>query len=457
MERSKARTLLDVVAGEPLAPKGPEVVRLARSAPLVLQRLRGASQAGRLAPEQFERELSQSLERLADQAEAQELLSLASVRPASLKAVQAALDGEQLLIEYLATEQELLAAVVSRDGLRIERLPDYGAAALGRAVAALRGLAQDPRSRYEDQARKLFDGLLAPCLSANPRATHLVIVPSGALHYLPFQALVDSAGKFVVERRMVSYAPSATALLYCLQKGKATEGVTAGGALVVGQSAALAAFPDFPPLPCAEREAEQVHARFRSALPLLQNASETAVKAALPKAGVLHFAGHAEMVPNAPLRSALLCGDTVQDDGRLEVRELFAMDLRHCRMAVLSACRTQVGQWSRGDEMVGLSAAFLRAGVPTVVASLWDLPDEPAARIMVRFYEGLDSRGAMRLAALCQAQRDYLAGKLPALPGPPPSALVSRGALALGPLPKTADAYRHPYYWAGFQLLGDWR
>ncbi len=466
MERSKARTLLDMISGQSLQVKGREVAQLSSTAPVVFHHLRGTAQPGRLAPEQFEQELAQSLSRIADRAEMQELLSLQNVQPLGLKSVQQVLGAKTVLIEYLATEDETLAAVISAKGLEIVRLPGYGMATLGREVAAFRAQLQNSRSRYQEQARKLYRDLLAPCLEKHPQCEHLVIVPSGALHYLPFQALLADEEGFVIQRRMVSYAPSAAALVYCLRKGRTGTAYETADALVVGQPQAIQAFSGFSALPSAEWEAEQIHQRLPKAKPLLKNASETVVKAALADASLFHFAGHAELMPSTPMRSALLCADSAQDDGRLEVRELFGMDLHRCQMAVLSACRTQVGDWSRGDEIVGLSRAFLRAGVPTVVATLWDVPDDTTARIMTRFYKHLAAPGMSRLTALVQTQREYLANQLRDLDDKPSSdMLVSRGKVAIAkpddskvvPPESFMVPPNHPYYWAAFELTGDWR
>jgi CHAT domain-containing protein len=195
------------------------------------------------------------------------------------------------------------------------------------------------------------------------------------------------------------------------------------------------------------------------------------VLAELPSAGCFHFAGHTQLLPGAPLRTALLCTPDVDRDGRLEVRELFGLNLRGCDLAVLSACETLLGRWHQGDEIIGLTRAFLRAGVPTVVASLWNVSDESTFRLMVRFHELRLQAGTSKLQALAQAQREYLTDRLESVHltaaekelverrWQEQSVALDRG-LRTRPSGEAAvkSAKRpHPYFWAAFELQGDWR
>ncbi len=468
MERAKARSLLDMIAGQPLEVKGPEVARLSREEPLLFGYLRGSADPARSSAAGLEKQYAQFLARITDQPLVQEWMSTKrAVRPVGLKAVQDILGEKRLLIEYFATDQDLLAAVISHDDLKIVKIAGYGMAALNREVAALRGQLQVPNQDYQDQARKLYRDLLVPCLRDSNGYEHLVIVPAEALHYLPFQTLLMEGrpARFVVQRWRVSYAPSASALWYAhfrsavLASAEPPRALVVGEALPVGESA---------PLPGAEQEAKEVYAILSRAArtpsdggELLIDAKETTVKARLPSAGVFHFAGHAELLPNFPMRSALICREDVENDGRLEVRELFGLHLSGCRLAVLSACETRVDRLSRGDEITGLTRAFLRAGVPSVVASQWKVDDEATRRFMTVFYENLSQKGMGTLEALHRAQFSMINEyepvpkplRAPGMPVP-----ISRPK---PPSPETTRSVHRdllpPFYWAGFVLMGDWR
>jgi CHAT domain-containing protein len=109
------------------------------------------------------------------------------------------------------------------------------------------------------------------------------------------------------------------------------------------------------------------------------------------------------------------------EDGRLEVREVFGLDL-HAKLVVLSACETGLGKLSRGDEVVGLQRAFLYAGTPAVVTTLWKVDDKATYDLIRAFYAKLESAGPVE--ALRQAQLE------------------------------TMTTYPHPYQWAAFNLTG---
>ena len=121
------------------------------------------------------------------------------------------------------------------------------------------------------------------------------------------------------------------------------------------------------------------------------------------------------------MASALLLAPGNGEDGRLEVRELFATELS-ARLVVLSACETGLGKLSRGDELVGLQRAFLYAGTPAVVTTLWKVDDRASFMLMRTFYEGLQGKGPTE--ALRAAQRALIVD------------------------------FPHPYAWAAFVLTG---
>jgi CHAT domain-containing protein len=125
------------------------------------------------------------------------------------------------------------------------------------------------------------------------------------------------------------------------------------------------------------------------------------------------------------LFSTIHLAEDKENDGRLEVHEVYGLDLEESTdLVVLSACQTQLGALSAGDEVVGLTRAFLYAGTPSVMASLWSVDDEATALLMERFYTHLEA-GMGKGEALRQAQVDVRA------------------------------EYPHPYYWAAFVLTGD--
>jgi len=151
------------------------------------------------------------------------------------------------------------------------------------------------------------------------------------------------------------------------------------------------------------------------------------MKSQVGSASILHVAAHGEYNPSNPLFSVLYLAGDADDDGRLEVHEIYGLDLTKATdLVVLSACKTDVGAVSAGDEVVGLNRAFLYAGTPTVIASLWNVDDEATTFLMGRFYTHL--RQGMGKAEALQAAQTEVRNNL---------------------------KWAHPYYWAAFVLTGD--
>ena len=117
------------------------------------------------------------------------------------------------------------------------------------------------------------------------------------------------------------------------------------------------------------------------------------------------------------------------DDGLLEAREIMQLDL-HADLVVLSACQTARGRIGAGEGMIGMSWAFFVAGVPTMVASQWKVDSASTAKLMIDFHKRLRGEGATPVL-----------NKEPAL---------QQAALSLMKDPR----YRHPYFWAGFVVIG---
>jgi CHAT domain-containing protein len=154
-----------------------------------------------------------------------------------------------------------------------------------------------------------------------------------------------------------------------------------------------------------------------------------------------------------PLYSYLLMSPGENDDGRLTVSEIFALDLQ-CKLVTLSACETGLGDIGARNELTGLSRAFIYAGSPGVIVSLWKVDDAITAWLMVRFYEYIKG-GHNASEALAFAQRDIIQHRIQphntsgSRTGEMSQELVS----AVGK--HTAETLRNPYYWSPFVLIGN--
>jgi len=422
-ERSRSRSFLDLLGSQTTLSKGrtralvDEEVRLrARLAEAQAQAQeageQGESTAARAVTEALDRDYKAFLDRV--RKENREQASLMAVEPVTLAEIQGLLPQGTTLVEYLVMDSGVIAWVVDRQQVKVVRLAGDRQSLTGqvrRFRDAITKLA--PISDVQAQAQALYRRLLEP-IRREIRSNRVVFVPHGVLHYLPFPALRSPAGRWVVEDFAVSTLPSASVLRYLTDKGTGAS----SRALVIGNpdlGAELA-------LPWAEREARMVGQREREATVLVRgDATEIQVKKLLDTVGVIHFATHGDLSESDPLSSALLLVGGGGEDGRLEVREVFGLDL-HARLVVLSACETGLGKLSRGDEVVGLQRAFLYAGTPAVVTTLWKVDDRATFELIRAFYTRLDS--ANPVEALRQAQLEAM------------------------------RTFPHPFAWAAFGLTG---
>jgi CHAT domain-containing protein len=267
--------------------------------------------------------------------------------------------------------------------------------------------------------------LLSPLAVRLASLRRLVIAGDGALHLLPFEALEDESGRLLLERHVVSYAPSAS-VAAALHARHSRRPAPAARLLAYAEppSAALG------PLPLARREAEEIAALFPSGafdLRRGRDASESWLKQApLEAYGTLHFATHGAYDDRAPGRSALVLAPGQGEDGMLQVREIGGLALR-ARLVSLSACDTGLGEVVTGEGVVGVARAFLNAGADAVAMALWRVPDASTADLMRRFYQHLRA-GRPAAEALRDAKLELRDGRA---------------------------AHRAPFHWAGVVLTGD--
>jgi CHAT domain-containing protein len=259
-------------------------------------------------------------------------------------------------------------------------------------------------TRVQQHLKALYNLLLGP-IEKLIGGRKLIIAPHRSLYYIPFHALHDGAS-YVIERREVSFTPSAVVLLHCLAQPRRPF----RRALLVG---------------VADEQTPRVPDEIQALEPLFPEShtllDEKATLAALveyaPGADVLHLACHGQFRPDNPLFSSLRLGD-----GWLTVRDTYNLDLK-CGLAALSACETGVNEVAPGDELIGLARGFFSAGAPTLLLSLWSVDDEATAELMVSFYRLL-------------------------LAGHNPAAALRAAQLRL------LEKQPHPFFWSPFMIFG---
>lgn len=301
---------------------------------------------------------------------------------------------------------------------------------LSQVVAQSRsGLGVDPRGRInirptqannqnQNELRQLYDLLIKPIenlLPDNPEE-QVIFVPQGSLFLVPFATLQDAKGQMLIDKHTLRIAPSVQVVNLTHQqsqrlKQQAANPDQSSKTLVVGNPVMpkLLAQTNQPPaqlspLPGAEKEAREIGQLLNTKVLTAEQATETAVRAKMPAAQVIHLATHGllDYGSNSTIPGAIALTPSTKDDGFLTSSEIVEMKLQ-ANLVVLSACDTGRGKIT-GDGVIGLSRSLMTAGVPSVVVSLWAVPDAPTAELMTEFYKQLqrnpDKAQALRQAML---------------------------------------------------------
>ena len=392
--------------------------------------------------------------------------ALTRPEPLDAASIQQLLDDDTALLEYSLGAERGALWVVTRSALALVELPprpeiDAAALRLSEALTARNrrpdGETAEARGRRlaaadaalpgaaRDLARLVLDpaaGLLA--------AKRLVVVPEGALQYVPFALLPEPGGaEPLLVRHEVVALPSASALA-ALRRDLGPR-PPAGRLLAVvadpvfsGTDARVPHLPGavaepgsrFQRLRFSRAEAEGIAALAPEAerLVALDHAAgkELAMSGGLGGYRLVHLATHAVIDDQRPELSGLVLSLVDEQgrpkDGTLRLQDVYDLELG-ADLVTLSACETALGRDVRGEGLVGLVRGFMYAGAPRVVASLWSVDDRATAELMRRFYRGLLEEGRPPAAALAEAQR------------------------ALAAQPQWAS----PYFWSAFVLQGEWR
>jgi CHAT domain-containing protein len=267
---------------------------------------------------------------------------------------------------------------------------------------------------FEDartQSAWLYDLLISPHEASLPSQTTLIIVPDGSLHELPFAALFNPrTRRFLVQDHAIAVAPSATMLERMSTQLTRRAAGPATRALVIGNpESRQSKGQPLPSLPDAQAEARAIATMYDHVdLVTGSMATKHQLLTAAVDADVVHFAGHAIANPQHPLLSRLLLTPVAgDDDGNLFAYELESANLPRTRLVVLAACSTARGPIRRGEGVVSLARSFLATGIPSVVASLWDIDDRRSRELFETFYMALQ-QGKGPVDALRDAQLKLL-------------------------------------------------
>jgi len=458
-ERARSRAFLDVLGSKVQLARSGTMMEYERALQARISVLRAMmadedvepTKASELRAELVDAEQAYSGYLARIRKENKEHASLLNVEPLNLGQVQELLDPGVTLLEYFVNADKLYLWVVEKD--RFQFLSHSIARKdLVSKVTELRDTTYQfgEKERFNALSQELYRLLIAPAVP-HIKGKELLIVPHDVLHYLPFHALVGPDGRYLIEKYPLYYLSSASLLQFVKEKRKA------GGEKVLAFGNPDLGDPD-KNLEFAELEAKEVKAAYpESSVYIGKEATEEKSKTFSPNHDILHFATHAQLNEDDPLSSAVLLAKEDTEDGRLEVREIFGLDLK-ANLVVLSGCDTALGKLSTGDELVGLTRAFIYAGTPSVVASLWSVDDSSTAHLMASFYRNFKTMS--KVEALREAQLELIRGEGRS------DMLARRGVGGIGKLGETVKSEfpsqnpisistSHPYFWAPFILVGD--
>jgi CHAT domain-containing protein len=368
-----------------------------------------------------------------------ELSSLITADPLSPEKLQGLLDHDTSFLEYMTTRDRTFAWLITKNDIRVYEisvtekalkekidtllLPDIsntrkrGAA---RVVVVPKEREDAKTVQERDRNRQQFmvhaqdlSTLLTSPIEKDIQTKNLIVVPHGVLHKLPFSLLTDN-------RYSLSIMPAASVMEFVVNKRKPGK-----DALFLIANPAT----DYTPLEYAEKEGKTVSLLFpRKEIYMKEKATETIVKRRSSPYNVIHFASHGEFNERQPLQSGLVLTKDIENDGFLQVHEIFSLNLPNANLVTLSACETALARIQGGDDMVGLSRGFIYAGTPSLLATLWSVDDQSTYILMEHFYKNW-LKGMSKPEALRQAQ------------------------ITLKNMPR----YRHPFFWAPFVMIGDWK
>jgi CHAT domain-containing protein/tetratricopeptide (TPR) repeat protein len=359
---------------------------------------------------------------------------VAAPRPVTLEEMQHSVlrDGELLIQTFVGPTTRLMVAVTPHE-CRIAPLP--ADRDLGERLLRLHSLAARPGSAPQDlrfldaAARRLGASLFAPLRDLLSTCTRVIVAPDEELGVIPWAVLIvpgsDSASSApLVSDRELVLVPSASILADLRRRRVAAPGAAGPRLLAVAGSAGSGA----DALPGAAREVRWLERSFAGVVARVGTAdSSIATLEPLEDFDVLHLAGHTTLDDQHPWRSGIRLETRrgAEREEFLRADRIASLRLK-ARLTVLSSCESASGRIVSGEGVQSLSAAFVSAGVTTIVATLWPVSDRATERFMQEFYRQLAS-GRSAAAALRAAQLEARARR----------------------------ATRHPFYWAGFVVLGD--
>ncbi len=346
-------------------------------------------------------------------------------KPLNLAQIQERLPAEAQILEYAALSDKLLMWVITRTNFSVAQQNisfDELSEKVLRFLTLFSRPVDDSREEMLRAATELYTILISPVEGMLDSKKLICIIPDKVLNYLPFVALASpNTGRYLVSDYLTVLNPSSNIFLVCTDAALRKEAEKTERTLTVGNPHFDADQFPLPELPSSAKEAEVVAACYASALPLVgQQARESSIKSEMEKSSIIHLASHYIVDERSPMLSKLILAkeptkpsDKDAFDGVLQAYESYSLNLRRARLVVLSACQTGIEKYYKGEGMIGMSRAFIAAGVPLIVASLWAIDSDSSTELMINFHRYRTRGRLSTVEALRRAQLDMANGSAP--------------------------------------------
>lgn len=353
------------------------------------------------------------------------------------------------ILEYYMGQKSVFGAVITRRHIYLRKLKKVTPKDLQTDVIALKLLIEGkyPYHQYETRSAKLYSALVEPFTKYISGKHILCIIPHGVLHYLPYQALLVNKKKrlFLIDRYKIFYAPNLTMLdsAHKSDKHRKRRLLAIGNSLGENIADLHVRQRELGPLRYAPEEINEVSSMFAPndrKVFINSSATESMVRNIADGFDIILFSTHGILLRAEPLKSCIFLSQG--RNGRLTVAEIERLTMR-TNLVVLSACESGLvssyqgdsgdtdiydAKFSRGDDLAGLQRAFMKAGVSSVLSTLWRVNDKATKSLIVNFFKNYEG-GYDKVSALRKAELTI----------------------------KSTPQWNHPYYWSSFILSGDWR
>ncbi len=388
-----------------------------------------------------------------------ELVSPYIIIPDKINEIQRSLNKNTKILEYEITKEKTIIWLITHKKIK-SKIIEISSKELRDLIIRYRkalALKDDFLREYPDWperiqatdslAIKIYSILFKPIKEYVNKGDLLYIIPDDELFYIPFGSLKNEHDKYIIEDFDFAYVPSASILNHCLQKERGEIKAQKDKVLLVGNpvlsDAILDDYPALNPLIDAQEEITSISHIFPHCHSFLGvEAREENILEKIEDFEIIHIASHSLVDERMPLYSWILLGPSNRnssislmenpDDGLLMLPEIFKLNLSKSKLVVLSCCDTGLGKLLKGEGIIGFSRAFMYAGAPSLVVSLWKVEDKSTSLLFQKFYANIKNKGHSKAGALKSAQLQLIKDE-------------------------KYKEYRHPFFWSSFITIGDGR